>query len=68
MSGRSRSTSTAGREAEAKYWLDIDGYEVAEAHAYSLSPADKRTVRRIIFAHFDYIVTEWERFQEQRDG
>jgi hypothetical protein len=54
--------------AEAKYWLDIDGYEVAEAHAYNLSPADKRTVRRIIFAHFDYIVTEWERFQEQRDG
>ena len=49
-------------------WLDIDGYEVAEAHAYNLNPADKRTVRRIIFAHFDYIVTEWERFQEQWDG
>ena len=29
-----------------------------------MSPADKRTVRRIIFEHFDYIVTEWNNFQE----
>jgi hypothetical protein len=54
--------------AEAKYWLDSEGYEVAESHAYNLSPADKRTVRRIIFAHFDYITAEWERFQGQGDG
>jgi len=29
---------------------------------------DKRTVRRIIFDHFDYIVTEWNKFQEGKNG
>ena len=53
--------------AEAKYWLDIDGFEAIEAHSYGLSPADKRTVRKIIFEHFEYIVAEWTRFQERRD-
>ena len=38
------------------------------AHSYSMSPADKRTVRSIIYQHFDYIVSEWNRFQEQRNG
>ena len=53
---------------EAKYWLDIYGFEAIEAHAYNMSPGDKRIVRRIIFEHFDYIVSEWEKFREQKDG
>jgi len=53
--------------AEAKYWLDVEEFEVVEAHSYDLSPADKRTVRRIIFEHFDYIVSEWDSFQEQKN-
>lgn len=55
-------------EAEAKYWLDLDGFEAVEAHVYNMSPADKRTVRRIIFQHFDYIVAEWATFQEKKNG
>jgi len=55
-------------DAEAKYWLNTDEFEAIEARSYNMSPADKRTVRRIIFAHFDYIVAEWNRFQEARDG
>ena len=55
-------------DAEAKYWLDIQGFEAMEAHAYNLSPGDKKTVRRIIFEHFDYIVTEWNKFQEGKNG
>ncbi len=55
-------------DAEAKYWLDIQGFETIEAHAYNMSHADKRTVRRIIFEHFDYIVTEWNKFQEGKNG
>jgi hypothetical protein len=55
-------------EAEAKYWLDVDSFEVIEAHSYNMSPADTRKVRRIIFEHFDYIVSEWQRFQETRRG
>ena len=55
-------------EAEDKYWLDVDSFEVIEAHSYNMSPADKRTVRRIIFEHFDYIVAEWNRWQEMTNG
>jgi hypothetical protein len=55
-------------DAEAKYWLDLDTFEVVEAHAYNLSPADRRTVRRIILEHFDYLVGQWNEFQEERNG
>ena len=55
-------------EAEAKYWLDVEGFEAIEVHGYNMSPSDTRTVRRIIFAHFDYIVAEWTAFQERRDA
>ena len=54
--------------AEAKFWLDVEDFSVAEAHAYNMTSAEKRTVRRIIFEHFDYIVSEWEKFQERKDG
>jgi hypothetical protein len=54
-------------DAEAKYWLDIGAFEIAEAYAYGMSPADRRTVRSIIFQHFDYIVAEWNRFQDLKD-
>ena len=55
-------------DAEAKYWLDPASFEVTEAHAYSMSPADKRTARRLIFEHFDYIVSQWQKFQEKRNA
>lgn len=47
--------------AEAKYWLDVEAFAAIEEHSYNKSPADKRTVRRVIFEHFDYIVSEWEK-------
>ncbi len=55
-------------DAEAKYWLDLDNFEVVEAHAYNMSSADRRTVRRIILEHFDYLVGQWNEFQEERNG
>lgn len=55
-------------EAEAKYWLDTKLFEVVEAHGYNMSPSDRRTVRRIIFENFDYIVAQWNEFQEQSHG
>ena len=55
-------------EAEAKYWLDLDNFEAIEAHAYNMGPADKRAARRIIFDHFDYIVSQWNDFQEVKNG
>lgn len=53
--------------AEAKYWLDVENFEAIEAHAYNMSQSDKRIVRRIIFEHFDYIVEEWNNFQEKKN-
>ena len=52
--------------SEAKYWLDAQRYDAIEAYTYGMSPADKRMVRRIIFGHFDYLVDEWDRFQERK--
>jgi len=45
-------------ESDCKYWLHSDAYELEEAHTYYMSPADRRTVRQIIFEHFDYILSE----------
>jgi hypothetical protein len=55
-------------DAEGKYWLDVEGFELIVAHSYNMSPADKRAVRRLLFEHFEYIVAEWRRFQEKRGG
>jgi hypothetical protein len=46
----------------------LDTFEAIEAHAYNMSPADKRAARRIIFEHFDYIVAQWHEFQEKKNG
>jgi len=36
----------------------VADFEAVDAYSYNMSPADKRTVRRIIFEHLDYIVSE----------
>jgi hypothetical protein len=54
-------------DAEGKFWLNIDTFEVIESHAYHMNPTDRRNVRRIIFEHFDYILEEWNTFQEKKN-
>ncbi len=54
-------------EADCKYWLHADAFDIAVAHEYNLGPADRRSIRRIIFEHFDYIVSEYERFQKEAE-
>jgi hypothetical protein len=53
-------------EIECKYWIDVDNYDILEAYAYGLAPRDRRQIRRIIFDHFDYIVSQWEESQRRR--
>ncbi len=48
-------------ETECKYWLRPDLYEIEEAWSHNLTPRLRREVRKIIFDHFDLIVTEWEK-------
>ena len=54
-------------DSECKYWLDADTFDAIEAYAYAMAPADRRTVRKIIFENFDYILKKWNRFQEDAD-
>lgn len=53
-------------DAEVKYWLLEETFEAIESHAYGMTPADRRTVRRIIFQHFDYILSQWYEFEERK--
>jgi hypothetical protein len=55
-------------EAKAKYWLHPEVYEIIEARSERMNPVDKRNVRKIIFDHFDYFVSEWNAFKELENG
>jgi hypothetical protein len=55
-------------DARAKYWLHPEIFEITEAYAQGMSPADKRIIRKIIFDHFDYFLEEWNAFQELKNG
>jgi len=46
-------------EAECKYWLNPEFYEIEEAWSRNLTPRLRREVRKIIFDHFELIVGEW---------
>jgi hypothetical protein len=46
-------------EAECKYWLRPELYEIEEAWSKNLTPRLKREVRKIIFDHFELIEGEW---------
>jgi hypothetical protein len=53
-------------DVECKFWLDVDNFDIHEAYVYGASPGDKKQVRKIIFEHFDYIVEQWQEFQQRR--
>ena len=53
-------------QKECKYWLDVENFNLREAYSYNMSPCDTRDVRKIIFEHFDYIVTEWQNIHGNR--
>jgi hypothetical protein len=46
-------------DMECKFWLNVETFEIEEAFSYNLNPSSKREIRKIIFEHFDYIVSEW---------
>jgi hypothetical protein len=43
-------------DAECKYWLYSDRFDIAEEFEYNCTPRLRREVRQIIFEHFDQIV------------
>ncbi len=46
---------------ECKYWLYPDNFDIEEVYAYNMSPAERRNIRQIIFANFDYIIAEYQK-------
>jgi hypothetical protein len=54
-------------DAECKYWLHPDRFDIVEDFEYNCTPRLRREVRQIIFEHFDHIVVAWrERFGGDR--
>jgi hypothetical protein len=50
---------------ECKYWLRANDFNIEEAYFYRASPASRREIRKIIFENFDYLITEYENFQQR---
>lgn len=50
---------------ECKYWLDRKNFAIEEAYSYNMGSKDKREVKKIIFEYFEFIETEWDRFQNE---
>ena len=48
-------------DIEAKYWLLIEEIEIIEAFSYNFTPASKKEIKKIIYQHFDLIVSEWSK-------
>jgi hypothetical protein len=51
---------------ECKFWLDEETFDISEAYSFGLTPRDKRQIRKIIFNHFDYIIEQWKKNQEEQ--
>ena len=49
-------------EMECKFWLYVEEYEIKEAYAYNITSQAKREIKKIIYDHFDYIVSEWSNY------
>lgn len=49
-------------DAECKYWLDLELYDIQEAYAYNMTKRDTRDVRKIILQNFDEIVEAWNTY------
>ncbi len=54
-------------EQECKYWLDRKNFALEEAYSFNLNNHDRREVKRIIFEYFEFIESEWKKFQAARN-
>jgi hypothetical protein len=46
-------------DAECKYWLRPDAFDIVEDFEYNFTSRLRREVRQIVFEHFDQIVAAW---------
>lgn len=48
-------------EAECKFWIRAEVYDIEEAWSAGLTPALRREIRKIILNNFELILEEWDR-------
>ena len=53
-------------EIECKFWIDVENFDIQESYTYNLTPRERKTIRKIIFEHFEYIVDQWNEFQDRK--
>lgn len=51
-------------DKECKIWLEIETFDLKEAFSYNMTTKEKRDIKKIIYQHFDYIVEQWNEFQQ----
>lgn len=51
-------------DAECKYWLKVETYDIEEAYSYNLTKRDAREIRKLILQNLDEIVEAWHRYFE----
>lgn len=49
-------------DAECKYWLIGETFDIVEEFEHNCTPGLRREVRQIIFQHFDVICIAWQKY------
>ena len=49
-------------DAECKYWLKPDRFDIVEEFEHNFTPRLRREVRQIIYMHFDHICAAWREY------
>jgi len=53
-------------EKECKFWILVDEYDISLVFSHNMKNPDFKIIRKIIFNHFDDIVSAWNNFQEKK--
>ncbi len=52
-------------DCECKYRLESDKFDIEEDYSYNMTSANRREIRKIIFANFDILVSEYLKFHQR---
>ncbi len=52
-------------DAECKYWVRVDDFEIEEAWAWRMTPALRREVRQIIFENLEEVTLAWQKLHNR---
>ena len=58
---RTNARARSEGDAECKYWIHVDRFDITDDFEYNCTPRLRREVRQVIFEHFDQIVTAWHK-------